>query len=451
MKEIRVLSFLSQVKIWLAVSCWAMSLPLLLWPGALPSSLMRVALILFLAFLAVACLRLRRQSALIVAALLAIGWLVLPEMPDWPHIEQTASFVLIFACLMPTLTLVRATAMTMPSIKRTQEKLAQLAPAHSAAGLQLASQMLGAVMNIGAFALVSVALPERADEHRRRVAAEASLRGMNAAVLWSPFFISFAVAGIYLPAGFATGAISLGVMHSLLFFIITAAIAAPAGARFAIAESLKPLAPVASRLFFTILCVIAMSFLTGLTALYAIVATMPLLCIFQMFRRKETALQIVTNFTRLQKSSGDELVIISVSMFIASLAGQTDYLSTILSRFFGAAPEIEVMLFALPVIVWACSVIGIHPVISSAPLLTYFSANLTVYDAVFVAQAHMIGWSTGTMMSFSSLSVVSVAEQFRLKATQLAFGPNFIAAGGLAAGGGLLLGVLHHLFSGLAG
>ena len=73
-------------------------------------------------------------------------------------------------------------------------------------------------MNIGAFALVSAALPSDAGEQRRQVAAEAALRGMNAAVLWSPFFISFAVAGIYLPVGFAPGAILLGIFLSFSIF-----------------------------------------------------------------------------------------------------------------------------------------------------------------------------------------------------------------------------------------
>ena len=93
---------------------------------------------------------------------LAIGWLVLPEWPDWgTYQKQTGSFVLIFACLMPTMTLVRATAMTMPSVRRTQDRLAALPPEHTASGLQLTSQMLGAVMNVGAFALVSAALPKK--------------------------------------------------------------------------------------------------------------------------------------------------------------------------------------------------------------------------------------------------------------------------------------------------
>ena len=73
-------------------------------------------------------------------------------------------------------------------------------------------------MNIGAFALIAASLPQKAGHERRRVAAEAALRGMNGAVLWSPFFISFAVANIYLPSGISFGAIMLGLVTAVLFF-----------------------------------------------------------------------------------------------------------------------------------------------------------------------------------------------------------------------------------------
>jgi len=50
------------------------------------------------------------------------------------------------------------------------------------------------------------------------------------------------------------------------------------------------------------------------------------------------------------------------------------------------------------------------------------------------------------MVSYSSLSVVTVGEQFNLKTSQLSFGFNFVASGGLAIGAGILLGFAHGLF-----
>ena len=156
---------------------------------------------------------------------------------------------------------------------------------------------------------------------------------------------------------------------------------------------------------------------------------------------------MVKNFVQLQKNSGDEILIISVSMIIATQISEAGQLQMTMSYFYGSEPALHSILISLPILVWLAAVIGIHPIISTAPLLAYFSTNLTVFDAAFVAQAHMIGWSAGTMASFSSLSTILVSQQFRLKNTTLSFGINFPVAGLLAAGGGLFLISIHELIS----
>ena len=443
------MSFLGSLKVILAVICWAFSLPLLL-TGTTALLFSDVVLCLFVMILVLSMVRLRRQSVVILCALVLIGYLVLPQMPSAGQLREAGAFVLIFACLLPTLTLVRATALTMPSVLETQTRLGQLSPQTSAAGLQLASHVLGGVMNIGAFALIASSLPKGADLERRRVAAEASLRGMNGAVVWSPFFVSFAVGGIYLPPGFAFWAIILGVITAVLFFFITSAFAAPAGARFAFIDALRPLQPILPRLMIAIIAVILLSAVTGLTALFAVVTAMPILCLVQMCRRPKTTGQIITTFWSLQKNSGDELVIISASMLIASLAADTSSLSALMDGLFGQVPEVWLMIWGLPVLVWMVSMLGVHPVISAAPLLAYFAPSLSVFDAIFVMQAHMIGWAAGTMTSFSSLSVVLVAELFKVPTPTLSAGRNILASGGLAVGGGALWAGTYLLLGGLS-
>ena len=431
------LSVLGSLKVILALMCWALSLPLILSLTDI-GAVADTALIIFIGILLLSAMRLRLQSMIILLALVLIGSLILPALPSLEQLRNAGAFVLIFACLLPTLTLVRATALTMPSVMETQRQLGQLPAKTSASGLQLASHVLGGVMNIGAFALIAASLPQKAGPERRRVAAEAALRGMNGAVLWSPFFISFAVANIYLPSGISFGAIMLGLITAVLFFLVTSALAAPAGARFSVLDAMQPLRPIMPRLLIAVSAVILLSVATGFTALLAVVTTMPILCVIQMCRRPQTARQIAQTFWHLQKGSGDELVIISTSMVIASLAADTTSLSVMLDGLFGKAPGVWLMIWGLPVLVWLVSVLGVHPVISAAPLLAYFAPSITVFDAIFVMQAHMIGWAAGTMTSFSSLSVVLVGELFRLPTAALSAGRNLWASGGLAfVGGGL--------------
>ena len=410
-----------------------------------------IALVLFLLFISLICFKLKKQSFIIIVALLVIGWTITEEVPSWEQLKNSSEFVLIFACLIPTLTLVRSTAMTMSSVTETQKSLASLDSASSANGIQLTSHMLGGIINVGTFALVAVALPQDADTRRRYIAGTATLRGMNSAILWSPFFLSFAVASVYLPEGFAAGAITLGVFNAVSFLLITQIIFSPKESNISILQSLLPLKPIALRLVVIIVSVIVTSALIGLTALSAVCVAMPALCIFQFLRRPNKIKDVFKNFTNLQKNSGDEVVIISLSMLIASQLGQADQITAVLASFFGMAPDVKMILFILPFLVWASSVVGIHPVISSAPLLAFIAPSLTVYDAAFVAQAHMIGWSTGTMVSFASLSTIIAAENFKISAAKVSFGVNFLIAAGLAIGGGLMLGSLHTVFIDILG
>ena len=440
---------IKKMKLFFSVVGWGLALPVVLLEqhlsGEFHNFLQDAALIAFSGLLLFAMVGLKAQSIVVTIGLFCIGFLLLPNLPTLEELTDAGSFALIFACLMPTLALVRATAMTMPSVADTQSALAALPPEHSASGLQLASHTLGGVMNVGSFALVAASLPLDADERRRRVAAEAALRGMNSAVLWSPFFISFAIGSAYLPPDYALGAIGLGLISALVFYIISASLAAPKAVKFAFFESLEPLRPVGKRVLVGIGSVIAVSAITGLTALYAVVLTMPILCVVQMLRRPETTKTIFRHFSQLQKQTGGDLVIISVSMIIAALAQNSNILPGLAKVIFGGTLDVWQMIWVLPVVVWFGSVFGVHPVISSAPLLALFAPHLSVLDAMFVMQAHMIGWSTGTMSSIASMSVITVAEQFRLRPVQLAFGSNMLASGGLAFFGGGLWAFFHQV------
>ena len=154
------LSVLGSVKVILALVCWALSLPIILSLTDI-EAVADAALIIFIGILLLSAMRLRLQSVIILLTLLLIGWLILPALPSVDQLRKAGAFVLIFACLLPTLTLVRATALTMPSVMETQRRLGRLPAKTSASGLQLASHVLGGVMNIGAFALIAASLPQK--------------------------------------------------------------------------------------------------------------------------------------------------------------------------------------------------------------------------------------------------------------------------------------------------
>ena len=98
----------------------------------------------------------------------------MPAAEIW---QGGSRFILIFAGLVPTMALVKATAMTMPSVQRNLEEnwltcsLNPLPPGF------IAGHAFGGIINTGTFAILSAALPPNSSFERRRLSAMATLRG----------------------------------------------------------------------------------------------------------------------------------------------------------------------------------------------------------------------------------------------------------------------------------
>lgn len=173
---------------------------LLVWLGAVSSlfidfaALKALTTALLIVFLALSGRHIRRESwvvaggiSLAAAGVLLVGgsWLQL-----WHGLERS----LIFAGLLPTLQLTRAIAWRLPKVAEARTNLANLPERAADIGLMFGAQAFGYVLSTGAFAMVSSLVAAKAPLKRRLAAGAASLRGMSTSILWSPFFVAFAVA-----------------------------------------------------------------------------------------------------------------------------------------------------------------------------------------------------------------------------------------------------------------
>ena len=113
----------------------------------------------FAGFVILTLPRLRRDTVLILLVLVLVGGFLLDHRPTTDEWWAAGRYVLIFSALLPTMALVRATASTMPSVRRTQQSLAQLPASASASGFHLAANIFGGVINTGSLAILSAAVP----------------------------------------------------------------------------------------------------------------------------------------------------------------------------------------------------------------------------------------------------------------------------------------------------
>ena len=396
-------------------------------------------------FILLTMARLRWDSLVILALLAIVTWLLLDRMPDMAELLAGGRRVLIFAALLPTMALVRATAMTMPSVHATQRRLGALPAAASAGGQQLAAHVFGGIINTGAFALLSAALPETADAPRRRAAAEAVIRGMVSSSAWSPFFVAFAIGQNFVAPIYAWMAIAIGTLSALLFTCLTLV---GIGRDFSLERlriSLSCLRPVAWRLLIVLMSVLVVALVFGLTALSAVVVVMPLLVLIQLFRHRDKASTILGQTREAMHSTADDIVVITAAMLVAFFATQNDSLATLVASIHEGQIPGWVALMVTPMAMMMLSVVGIHPVITSTTLLATFAGGGADAHPALLVQAHLIGWGAGTMSSVASLSVLTCSGLYRVPTKQLVFGDNMLSGFLYSLFGGALLVVFNFM------
>jgi hypothetical protein len=413
--------------------------------GDAARSLTEVGIYCFILFAICTLPRLRRDSLIILTVLAVLTLMLLPTTPDLDALMGAVEYVLIFAALLPTMALVKATAMTMPSVQTSQANLGALPPEASAGGFQLTGHFFGGIINTGTFAILSAVLPPESPEADRRAAAEAAIRGMVTSAAWSPFFVGFAVGQSFVEPQYAWMAIGFGVITATLF----TAISLPAINRnFSLHQlrlALLCLRPVASRLAFVFVCVIGAALLFELTALAAVVSAMPWLVGLQMLRNRDKAGRILGQTRTALNNIADDVIVISAAMMVAFLVNSYNNINEIMQAVYPDMLPGWVALMSTPLLVTLASVVGVHPVITSTALLTIFSGGGADVHPALLVQAHLIGWGTGTMSSVASLSVISCAGLYNVPTHKLVFGQNMMIAFIYAIGGGLLLSLINFL------
>ncbi|MBO6562316.1 MAG: hypothetical protein JJ959_17355 [Nisaea sp.] len=333
---------------------------------------------------------------------------------------------LIFAGLLPTLQMTKAVALRMPSVRISQERLASLPGQAADVGIAIGTTVFGSVLNTGAFALVSAVIKQDATEERRLTAARAAMRGMNISVLWSPFFVGFAVAGTYLPQVELWQIVPFGFFCVCLSIAIALAMFARPFSLGAVRDSLACLGPIAPRLGFAAGTVILVGALTPLSTLGAIIVVMPVLCAIQFQRHPEQVRPVFEETATAMSRMGDDLALIVVAMVVGTTAGEADALIVHVAPLLEGGLPAPVLLAALIGIQLLPAVVGIHPIITG----TIFLAALTSLPhgvlPLALYEAMLAGWGLGSMISIASLSVVTAGSMFGVRPLVVAIGPNLL-------------------------
>ena len=389
--------------------------------------------------------RLKKESFTIIIILVVVAFFLLDQFPSFEDFLSAGRFTLVFAALLPTMTLVRSASLKVKRVKNSQDLLRNLPTSISTSGFQIASHFFGSVINTGTFSILSAALPENSDKNYRKAIAEACLRGMNTSATWSPFFVAFAVGQAFIDKTNSWIAMACGILVGMLFNLVSLPVFAYGSTLNKIKYSLACLSPVFPLLTIIMFSVLSVSLFFDFTALSAVVLVMPVLIVIYLLFNLKNFSEVYSNTKSWLLNSSDDITVICIAMLVGYLISRSnsinDYFLLLDSAFFPAWS----LLAVTPLIITVFSFMGIHPVITSTIALSLLTtAQIDIHPALLM-QAHLVGWAAGTMSSVASLSVLTCSNLFQVESRKLAFGPNLLTAVIFSLSSGVLLSFVNSL------
>ena len=389
--------------------------------------------------------RLKKESFTIIIILVVVAFFLLDQFPSFEDFLSAGRFTLVFAALLPTMTLVRSASLKVKRVKNSQDLLRNLPTSISTSGFQIASHFFGSVINTGTFSILSAALPENSDKNYRKAIAEACLRGMNTSATWSPFFVAFAVGQAFIDKTNSWIAMACGILVGMLFNLVSLPVFAYGSTLNKIKYSLACLSPVFPLLTIIMFSVLSVSLFFDFTALSAVVLVMPMLIVIYLLFNRKNFSEIYSNTKSWLLNSSDDITVICIAMLVGYLISRSnsinDYFLLLDSAFFPAWS----LLAVTPLIITVFSFMGIHPVITSTIALSLLTTAQTDIHPALLMQAHLVGWAAGTMSSVASLSVLTCSNLFQVESRKLAFGPNLLTAVIFSLSSGVLLSFVNSL------
>ena len=383
------------------------------------------------------------QSYFIIIILIILSIFLFNSLPSFSDLFEAGRFVLIFAGLIPTMNLVKSAALNVNSIKETQKLLSLLSSKNSSSGFQITGHLSGSIMNTGVFPMLAASMPSDSNLNYRKKVAEASIRGMASSVVWSPFFVAFAVGQVYIDNFNSWMGLAVGLFIGSLFSIVSVFLLNRSLNYNLFKASLNCLRPIFIYLFVIMSIIVVFALVFNLTALSAVILIMPIVIVFYFLRTPIELKFIFTNTISSMRKNIDDIVIISLAMMIGFLITNAEN-NNLSFEIFNIQNIPDFLIFIIiPLTMCFFSIICIHPVISSTILLTIFSSNIFDINHALLMQAHLIGWCTGTLSSVASLTVITCSNLFNVPSLKIAFGENLFVVILFSIFGGGILGILN--------
>jgi len=415
------------------ILAWAFVLIRLAWPELIPAP---TGAVLMAAYIALSLPRLRRRT-LVLCTLLALMTVILAAVSQsWRLVLPALDGATIFGAFFGTIMVLRATADQRPETSNARVMFQRLGADQKSGAFLIGAHLIGALLVVGAMAVLAPIQETDASHEERRAAAESSLRGMCLAPLWSPFWIAMAVAYQYLPAVPLWHIFAVGIPMAIGGLILSHLMFARGLGLARLWHAVRGLAPIAPPVA---LCALAISLLTSFTdlsTLESVVICIPILCGVALLASGRRALTVALgDVYRGLGTVADEIVLVTVALVLGRVLEKSVTDAGITEWIRGSDLPPESLIVITVVMITVAALAGIHQLVSITVMLVLLVPLGAELADVVLMEAALLGWAFASMIGISAVSVASAATMFRVPMDQLSFGANlkFVAVFGVAA------------------
>lgn len=410
-------SRLARLSGWLLLVVWLAELGDLLTQAPLLS---RVAMVGLMAFVALAWLRasghIRLLFVLVGGGAVGIAWYV----GDPGVLLRGFGQAQIFGAFLPSVLLLRATVETSPRVAALRSGVGKLTDDQAGSFALFGSHALGAVLNVGAMAILAPVLARDAGDARRVALAASAARGVGTAIMWSPFFVAMAFTSQLVPAAKLWQTMLIGAGSAALGLLLAHRMFAPGMRRHELLDTVRQLGPLVAPTAVTVGAVIACTVLLAYSGLQAVALVLPVLCVAYLARRGAgvaagAARRALASFGRL----ADELLIVVGALLLGVAVGSLPQVSQWAA---GMTPGVIAgapLLVVLVVTFVGLGQLGLHPMIGASLLAPVIAAGPFGISPPVLVSAVVFAWGLSATVSIWTLPVAVAATTFGVPVAQL--------------------------------
>lgn len=401
----------------IAGALWALAVVQILFPVPYVPPIMVGLLI---CFVLVAVPRLPRHTLIMCGALAAAAVLLAWHYGQWSAVPDGIAKAAVFPAFLSTIVLLRAAADQRPEIEAARRMFGELDPTTRDSGVVIGTHLIGAVLQVGVFAILAPILGRDASPEERREVFTVAIRGMATVPFWSPFVVGMAVASHYLPTVPLWQIMPLGLLLTILSIAISILFFDRNPGVGGLIRALQSLVPVAFPIFVAALVVVGTTAATGLSTLQALILALPIPCLLAVMKLPAGSVsralrQTASGIGRI----GPETTILACAttlgaVFEASLPhmGLLDWLQ-------GLALPAAAVIFTVILTMNIAGLLGVHAIVTGTFLLVIFTSVPTGLSDLILMQSLLVGWGLCSGISIGSLSIATGAAMFQISPTDL--------------------------------